>query len=150
MSEHTPLQLSEDIAARLTEQRLRHGWKLTIGSVADLAAAQRDDSNRDRCYVVLLDTTAKDNAVIGMVEQTLTHGIGIIIAARNHRGRGEAALNDIEPIRQNIALALVGWCPPRGISQTTYRRGQLLSFEQATIWWQDEYKVDTRLTQSQG
>ena len=150
----TPLQPCDDFVARLAERRKEGHWKMDkIQSAADLVSAQADTSKRDRCYVVPLDTSAAEPALIGVAEQRLTHGVGVIFAARNHaagpgrRGaRGGAALNDIEEHRNNVARALIGWCAPGAVFPVTYRRGTLLRFDAAaaTIWWQDEFRVETR------
>ena len=143
----SPLQPCDDVVVRLADQRAERNWKMDkIQSAADLVSAQADTSKRDRCYVVPLDTSAAEPTIIGVTEQQMTHGVGVIFAARNRRARGGGALNDIEEHRDNVAHALIGWCAPGAVFPTTYRRGTLLRFDAAaaTIWWQDEYQVETR------
>ncbi len=132
---------------RITDwiERLRSNTDLAVQGAADLAAAQAEH-RRDTAYVLLADEQAASFTSINAIRQEVTVGVGVVLAVRNQRDRlGAAATSELETARDQVRAALLGWTPPGAATPTEYRRGRLLSFVSATIWWQDEYQVTEHL-----
>ena len=112
--------------------------------VADLASA-RNEHYRDTVYVMYSsdDALPNDAETLGAVRQLHTVGVDVIYAITNRReADGDQAVEEIETVREAVLGALVGWEPPSGDSAITYRRGRVLAFDDATLWWQDSFEVE--------
>ena len=117
-----------------------------IKGAAELAAAEAE-CRRDSCFVLYADDEAGENELLAGVRQRRTIGMGVIMAITNHRDRrGAQALSELEVARGQVIQALLGWEPDGSDGMVTYRRGRLLNFNRATIWWQDEFVVPTLLS----
>ena len=119
--------------------RLSELTEWDVRGAADLAAAQRD-VGRDTCYVTYLSEDDSDdrNAAVDNLRRS---GVAVLLAVRNRRGPGGAALDEIEDLRLPLLRALAGWRPPGAAGRVNFRRGRLLRLDRDVLWWQDEYDV---------
>ena len=53
---------------------------------------------------------------------------------------GGAAADDLETLRDSVKLAIVGWKHPDADRAAIFVRGNLISFDNATLWWLDRYQ----------
>lgn len=129
-------------------RRIEDRTDLRAKTCADLAAAQRDHKGADAAYILLADEAAEPNALIGQVRQMVSVGIDVVIAARNFRREtGAGAVEDIEAARDAVMAALLGWQPPDADGPVTYRRGRMVDFSRATVWWQMQFEAPVLISQ---
>lgn len=122
------------------------GFKLVGGSV-DLESIGAGVVPSPSCYLLPMSESAEDNALIGAFDQRLTVVFAVVTAVSNKRdAAGAAALGDLEPLRTQIKSALLGWQPDSTIGEPVrFSGGALLKFEDALLWWSDEFRVTTYL-----
>jgi hypothetical protein len=56
---------------------------------------------------------------------------------------GQAALDDLEPLRRAVKRALTGWTPSRRYEEVRFFLGELAQMEgDGKLWWGDEFTVN--------
>lgn len=132
------------ILARLKSQLT--GFK-TIGSAADLEALGASVAASPSCYLLPMAESAEDNRLLGAFEQRVSVTFSVVLAVSNKRDAGgSAAMGDLEPLRALVRAALIGWPPDPAIGEPVrFAGGHLLRFENALLWWMDEFRVTTYL-----
>lgn len=130
------------ILARLQDQLT--GFK-RIGSAADLESLGHGAAPTPAAYLLPLAESAEDNALIGGFDQRLSVQFAVIVAVSNKQdAAGAAAMGDLEPLRAQIHSALLGWAPDASTGEPVgFVSGHLVSFENAQLWWMDEFHVTT-------
>lgn len=95
--------------------------------------------------VIPLTESGSDNQfATGMVSQRLTWQFGIVLAVKNVSDQtGGAAADDLETLRDSVKLAIVGWKHPDADRAAIFVRGNLISFDNATLWWLDRYQIQS-------
>ena len=95
-------------------------------------------------WVVPGDETGGANTLIGALHQQVTAPIGVIFAVRNvSDASGDAAITDLAALRQAARTALLNWTPDHlpGGAPFRFLRGGLFSFQNAIVWWHDQYQT---------
>lgn len=125
--------------------RLRVETRLEVAGAAELAAAQADQ-HRDGAFVFYSADRAADNALDNAVRQLRRTTVGVALAVSNQRRRGAAAVTELEAARDQVFTALLGWQPADAVTPVVFRSGRLVGFGKPTLWWLDEFEVQTFLS----
>lgn len=132
------------VLARLKSQLT--GFVL-VGSAADLDAVGNGVVAAPSCFLLKLSESAEDSQLLGVVDQRLTVGFSVIVVSANLRdATGAAAVAGLEALRAQIRTALLGWVPDPAVGEPVrFSSGALLRFDDAKLWWADEFRVTTYL-----
>jgi hypothetical protein len=122
-------------------ERLRERVAWPVAGAAQLAAVQSVPQPL-MGWVLPLAERAEANQTIGGVYQRLTVRLAVVLYVRQVAdARGEAALEALEPAREAILSALVGWAPAAEHAPLELRNGRLLTLADGALWWQDEFET---------
>ena len=116
-----------------------------VGGGADVGEARNMARALPAAAVIPLTESGSDNQfATGMVSQRLTWQFGIVLAVKNVSDQtGGAAADDLETLRDSVKLAIVGWKHPDADRAAIFVRGNLISFDNATLWWLDRYQIQS-------
>ncbi len=103
------------------------------------------DHRRDAMYVIPLGETAAAPASADEARQIGRARVGVVFGVSHARPRGGGAVTEIEDARERAQRALIGWTPPGAWGPARLLSGRLLSMQETTLWWQDEYEVEVRI-----
>ncbi len=110
-----------------------------VDGVVDFAAAQGETRITPAVWVIP-NHESGNGKPLGQGQNLLT--VTIAIAVQNHRDRtGKYGHAELMRIRQKLLNALLGWTPPNCFQEAIFLKGQMLSFDQSTIWYADEYQT---------
>lgn len=112
-----------------------------VSGAADFAAAGADLKNSlPAAYVLPLAEKADASPLADAVLQRVGSRFGVVVAVSNLRDpRGENAHGALEPLRQAVIAALLGWPPSDAHEPVEFAAGRILSFTDGVLWWQDEF-----------
>lgn len=72
--------------------------------------------------------------------QIVRRTYGIVLADRRHGDPlGGDRAEDIEPLRDAVRAALLGWMPASAHEALAYDGGQISGLRNSEIWWTDRY-----------
>lgn len=92
------------------------------------------------CYVIPLAEAGEANTLITGHRQRIIASVGVRVGVSNLRDpNGAQAAIDLEVLRAEVLLALLGWSPPGDCTPIDFVRGRLLSLDDQVLWWQDEF-----------
>lgn len=74
------------------------------------------------------------------VQHLVRIGVSVMVAAPNDR-TGARGRERLSALLAEARLALAGWAPPGQREVLSFRRGRLVSLEDARLQWLDEYEV---------
>lgn len=83
-----------------------------------------------------------------VVAQRVTAGFGVLMAARDLRpDLGTEALSELEMVRAEARVALLGWRPPGAVRSCRLSAGRLISGvgRDGGLVWQDDWTAETEL-----
>lgn len=133
-----------------------------VAGAADFADGLETTANLalPAAYVYRLDdeATPRDTGSQTGLFQVVTERIGVVVAIDNKVAsggdrRGQAAAAQVDTMRAMLFLALLNWQVPDlpGLERAMYYGGgRLLDFDRARLWWQFEFMIDVRITDSDG
>lgn len=116
--------------------------KRNVSGAADFAAAREGLNSVPAAFVLpLMDratpSSTQDESVI---LQLVTERFGVVLVVSNVRDmHGAAAHDDLEPLRDAVILALLGWPPSAGYHPVEYGGGRMLALNGDDLWWQLEF-----------
>jgi hypothetical protein len=112
-----------------------------VGDAAQFAAVIDQLPDTPAVYVLPLNERAGPNRFAsGAVHQEVESQFGVVMAVRNvSDARGSAAGSDLTALREEVAAALIGWMPTGCSDLVIYAGGELVTFVNGCLWWQDEY-----------
>ncbi len=94
-------------------------------------------------YIVPLAETAQPRQADALPQVVqLTFGIILAVAAERADPTGGHAVIRIEPVRQALRDALMGWTAPGAETACAYAGGDLLRVEADGLWWQDSFTME--------
>lgn len=116
---------------------------VAFGRAADFTSASQNLRQKTpAAFLLNLAERAGQNQYIGVVGQLLTARFGVVLAIQNLRDpQGEAAQDDLEPIRIAVRSALLGWTPDSADSPCVCSGGRLLALHANVLWWQDDFET---------
>lgn len=77
-----------------------------------------------------------------ITQQQIHDEFDVCIAARNLKDRtGRAANEALQPLRDTLFDALLGWVPAEDYDNIEFRRGRFVTFEQNILWWTDTFST---------
>lgn len=120
------------------------GFK-AIGGAADLDAAIEGAVATPSAFVIPLAESAKPGGLLGVHDQCIAVAFGVVLVVANLRdARGDAAMQDLTPLRMQVRQALAGWTPvPADGEPVQMAGGRLLRLAESRLWWSDEFTVET-------
>ncbi|MEH7830514.1 phage tail terminator protein [Gemmobacter denitrificans] len=66
---------------------------------------------------------------VGCYLQSVDHGFAVVVSLRAHDGHGERiVLDEVHPLLERVALALVGWSPIDSTGLFIFRASRLAAF----------------------
>ncbi len=126
------------IVARLRDQvsALRK-----VEGAAEFAAAEPDLKLTPAAFVIeLANRTAPSRTGTEVVSQVNEIRFGVVMAVQNLRDvRGDAAKATLNPLRESVMTALLGWVPEPEYDPCEYGGGRLVQIANQVLWWQEEY-----------
>lgn len=127
------------VLARLTDQV---SLCRSIGGAADLAAIDDGLVATPALFLLPARESASDMNFAGDTIQRVNASFFVALAVSNEgSAQGEGALGDLEPFRDQVKGALLGWVPASSFDPVAYVGGALVSFGDATLVWLDEFKT---------
>lgn len=140
--------MNEPLDTTLIEQRLREqvsALQCVEGAAEYAAVKSVRDFRPGSAYVVLAQERNPNNpntpegARIRGKNQALCT-FGVIIAARNYRGRtGAAAMQDASPLIGAVRTALIGWHPVKPFQPVAWLQGDVMEYDANTLLWIDVF-----------
>ncbi len=117
-----------------------------VGGASEFVAAREALKRSPAAFVLPAKDTAGPNLfATEEIDQRVTGRFGVMLAVKNLRdAKGEAALNDLTPLRQAVWAKVLGWIPAAGFSPCVFGGGRLFDFdlENQVLWWVDEFDTD--------
>lgn len=113
-----------------------------VGGAADLAAIGAGAPPAPAVYVLPATESAGDSDFAADTVQRITAVFSVVVAVSNKsNAEGEAAVRDLEPRRDQVKAALLGWAPAAGFGPVSFAGGRLVSFDDAVLFWMDDFKT---------
>lgn len=114
----------------------------SIGGAADLAAIDDGLVVTPALFLLAAKEAASDVGFAGATVQRVQASFFVALAVSNEgSAQGEGALGELEPFRDQVKAALLGWVPADSHDPVAYVGGALVSFNDATLLWMDEFKT---------
>ena len=93
-------------------------------------------------WCVPLDEHAEANVLNQGVHQQITVTLGVVYAVRDVRDAvGQNAADSLATLRADVFAALLNHVPTGGCDPVTYVQGGLLDFQNAILFWQDQFQT---------
>ena len=114
-----------------------------VAGAANFAAAREDLKNPPAAYVIPLAGNAKPSGLMGLsVEQYVAEQFGVVLAVDNKRDvRGDAVNAALEPLRNAVIQALLGFQPATDYDPVQLGGENLLDLDVTTLWWQIRFNT---------
>ncbi len=126
------------IIARLREQcaPLR-----LVGGAAQLERAIEALTTAPAAFVLPARESAADSPFMDqVVQQEVRSEFTVVLAVRNLADdAGSAAREELEPVREAVRVALLGWVPEDATSGCEFVGGELAQFKDSLLWWADTF-----------
>lgn len=126
-----------------------HASIARVYGAAELQTALADGPPKGKLsvFVVLLGESAEANRLAtGSHAQQTAAQVGVLYALRNSRdNRGDAASDELQPIRNAVRQHLMGWVPADCYEATEFDGGQLFAYDNNVLWWADTYTSEFTL-----
>lgn len=91
-------------------------------------------------YVFLLAENPLPNQWADIVQQQVQAAVSIVLVVRNVAdSTGEKAMADLDGLRKQVKDQVFGWPASTEHDPFTRGRGELLTFRDGHVWWQDIY-----------
>ena len=139
------MHLADVMAARLAALAGEDGAPLFAAVLSALDTAALTAWPRTPAALVLPVSDEADESTTRRVENApVQHvvriGVSVMVAAPNDR-TGARGRERLSALLAGARLALAGWAPPGQREVLSFRRGRLVSLEDARLQWLDEYEV---------
>ena len=131
------------IVDRLTAEI--EAFKSVSGAPA-LAAAMQNGQFTHSAYVFQSSRGAGDNTLVNKVSQRVRHEITVAFWVQNVADTtGEALLDTLEDLSDEVVAALLGWTPPGLVEPLLYKSGSVIDFRFGRALWADVFSINTTL-----
>lgn len=120
-----------------------------VGGAAQLSAARTSLRVTPVAFVVPADDSPAGGPGVPepVIHQFVHTTVKVVLAVKNVSDpTGQAALDELHPIRVAVWDALIGWKPPGAELVVQYGGGRALLFGDATLWWEEAFKTRYRVT----
>lgn len=119
-----------------------HTFKI-VGGAAQFERAIEGLTGTPAAFVLPANDAADASPFMSqVVEQTVNVEFVVVLAVRNLADdEGAAATESIEPVRESVRAALLGWPPSTEHYGCEYRGGSLQAFDNGILWWADTYRT---------
>ncbi len=115
------------------------------GAVEFAAIAATGLARAPLVWLVPLDERAQANVLNQGVHQQITVTLGVVYAVRDVRdAQGMNAADSLSTLRNTVLTTLINHFPTGASEPLTYASGGLLDFQNAILFWQDQF--ETRYT----
>lgn len=137
------MSICADIKARLLDQGV---FSTVLGAAQLAAVADRRQFANGTAYVLLSSAKPAGNLLINAVEQRLTESYSIVFwVAVAGDATGDAVVDQVETLREQVQAALLGWSPDGVRSPMLYAGGQLSHFESGAVLWEESFSTESYL-----
>jgi hypothetical protein len=120
--------------------------KLVAGSAQFDQAASGMPTAWPAAFVYPLAAKPAPNIMLGEVQQTVSESFGVALVVQNvEDARGDAAIDRLRQLREEVIAALLGTQPTGGCGVITYAAGRYLTSFNGFFWWQDDFACDSYL-----
>lgn len=93
-------------------------------------------------WLIPLDEHAEANTLNLGVHQHITVTLGVVYAVRDVRdAQGQQAADSLAALRTTVFTALLDHFPADATDPLTYVQGGLLDFQNAILYWQDQFQT---------
>ena len=113
-----------------------------VEEAVDLKAALEKGAPGKTPVAYLVPSKDVPNKNRGGSQSQLVHaGFDVVLAVRNvSDSTGEAARKELQELRSVLFANLLGWTPDGNLyDETRYGGGQMVSFMNKVLWWQDSF-----------
>ncbi|WP_157669908.1 hypothetical protein [Chitinibacter sp. GC72] len=113
----------------------------SVGGAADYAEGKKLLKHQlPAAFVIPLGDIDGPNSVVGEVHQERRTAFALIFAQSNlKKAGGVDDVDELQQLRAQVRDALLGWLPPECDQAIEAAGGKLLDFDDAVLWWQDDY-----------
>lgn len=113
-----------------------------IGGAADLAALGNGLVPTPALFLFPAEEQAAAPEFAGDNIARVAVSFSIVLAVSNKASaQGEGALGGLEAYRDQVKAALHGWVPAAGYDLVSFSGGRLMPFDNATLFWMDDFKT---------
>ena len=117
----------------------------SVKGAAELAALDNRLTVEPAAFVVWLSDRPRGDGgqVTGHTTQILTSTYSVVLAVRRYADPlGGAMADDIQPLRDAVLIALLGWAPS-GCQPFRFAGGEMIGLRDGEVWAQDRWITDT-------
>ena len=115
-----------------------------VGGAVDLATAQaRGFTTCPAAFVLAAKDRPDPNAFAsGFVQQTVPTDFAVLLAVKCLVDTtGEKALDVLEPVRESVRQALLGWVPDDADVHCEFAGGEVVGFADGVLLWNDVFST---------
>lgn len=113
-----------------------------IGGAADLASLGTGLVSTPAAFLFPAEEGAGDMEFAGDSISRISVNFSVVLAVSNKASvQGEASLGGLESFRNQVKAALHGWLPAASHDPVGFAGGRLLSFDDAVLYWMDDFKT---------
>ena len=139
------IHVADAMAARLASLEGEGGAPLFAAVLSALDAAALTAWPKTPAALVLPVSDEAEESTTRRVENApVQHvvriGVSLMLAAPNDRS-GARGRERLSPLLARARRGLAGWTPPGQREVLSFRRGRLVSLEDARLQWLDEYEI---------
>jgi hypothetical protein len=129
-------------------------FKENIAGAAELAYATKNTLLKECAFVIPISEISNPNLLDNGLNQKFTEKFGVIIAIRNDMDlkdrTGITAYDALYDVRKELFSCILNWQVIGTESVIYYSGGNLLDINPAWIWYQYEFAMESRITDSDG
>ena len=129
-------------------------FKDSIAGAAELAIARENTLLKEMAFVVPLGETCDRNPNDQGLNQRYTERFAVVVAIKNdtiYKDKlGITAHDQLHEVRAEIFKAILNWQVPGAESTIYYVGGLLFDIDPSYLWYQYEFAMESRLTDSDG
>lgn len=130
-----------EIEAKLTTDAAAIGLNL-VESAATFSAIKDNPplSKQPAAYVVPVADMPGPNPFATSVHQQILERFAVVLALGNFKDKtGATATQQMEAVKKNVIMALLGWSPVDGAEGCLYARGVVVGLKNGVVWQQLEF-----------
>lgn len=118
-----------------------------VAGIVDLTKTEADTRDTPSIWIIPGHEIAQEERnICGQTSQEVLVDVVIVYAIRNAQDKlGINGNTELSNFRSAIFNLIYGWCPIDATKAASYISGDLLTFNESTIWYIETYRVSQEL-----